>query len=218
MTTRIMVADDHAVFREGLRRVLAFTSDLLLVSEARSGREVLDRLAASSTDLLLLDLNMPAPSGIELIKRIREEHPRVPIVVLTAHDEVEFASRAIRAGAAGYLTKDSEVEFLLAAIRDVAHGGHAVAPTVATRLIFDAGTYDELPHRKLSDREYEVFRLLAAGASIGEAAGRLRISAKTISTHKLRLLQKLGLRNEGDLIRYAIRHGFQEYALASEPR
>ncbi len=208
ITIRVLVADDHAIFRQGLRRVIDHAADIVVADEAKNGREVLERIAGDSQyDVLLLDLAMPSPSGIELIKRIREERPKLAILVLTVHDESELASRAIRAGADGYLTKDGEPDVLLEAIRTVARGGHVVAQAIAAKLLFEPVADQHAPHQRLSDREYQVFNQLARGATIGEIAEKLRISAKTVSTHKQRLLQKLGLRNETDLVRYAIRHG-----------
>lgn len=204
---RICIADDHAIFREGLRRVLAFAGDMEVSGEARNGREVLAQAQRGSHDVLLLDLNMPAPSGIELIRRLRGEMPKLPILVLTVHDETEIARRVIAAGAAGYLTKDGEPEALFEAVRTVARGRHYVEQEVAARVLFQAATDDgRTPHRQLSNREFDVFRRLAQGASIPAIAAALGISPKTVSTHKFRLMQKLGVQTDGELIRYALRH------------
>ena len=208
---RVCIADDHAIFREGLRRVLAFAGDMDVSGEARNGREVLALAQQGVHDVLLLDLNMPAPSGIELIKRLRNEAPKLPILVLTVHDETEIARRVIAVGAAGYLTKDGEPEVLFDALRTVSRGRHYVAQEVAARVLFHDGVDDELaPHRQLSNREFDVFRRLAEGASISAIAAALGISPKTISTHKFRLMQKLGVETDGELIRYALRHRLVE--------
>lgn len=208
---RIFIADDHAIFREGLRRVLAFAGDMDVSGEARNGREVLAQAQRGAHDVLLLDLNMPGPSGIELIKRVRNEAPKLPILMLTVHDEAEIARRAISAGAAGYLTKDGEPEALLEAVRTVARGRHYVEQAVASRVLFQGAAEDgRIPHHQLSNREFDVFRRLAEGAAIPAIAAALGISPKTVSTHKFRLMQKLGVASDGELIRYALRHGLVE--------
>lgn len=204
---RVLIADDHAIFREGLRRVLAFAGDMEISGEACNGREVLAQAPLGAHDVLLLDLNMPGPSGIELIKRVRNEVPKLPILVLTVHDEAEIARRAIAAGAAGYLTKDGEPETLLEAVRTVSRGRHYVEQTVASRVLFQGAAEESaVLHRLLSNREFDVFRRLAEGASIPVIAAALGISPKTVSTHKFRLMQKLGVASDGELIRYALRH------------
>lgn len=203
---RILVAEDHAIFCEGLRRVFEFANDMELVDVARNGREVLETIAGGGHDILLLDLSMPSPNGVELIKRIRDEAPRLPILVLTVHDEIEMASRVIRAGAAGYLTKDGEPEALIEAIRLVARGGNYVAPSLAAKMLYQRLDEGSHPHCLLSDREYQVFCLLARGLGIRPIAVQLHISPKTVSTHKLRVLQKLGLQTDSELVRYALRH------------
>ena len=204
---RILIADDHAIVRQGLRQVLALAPELELAGEAKNGWEVIEQVRAGNLNLLLLDMNMPGPNGVELIKRVREEAPRLPILVLSMHGESQIAGRAIKAGAAGYLTKDSEPEALIAAIRQVAGGAHYIEPAVAARLVFDAAPAEgSVPHTTLSDREYQVFLMLARGRGVNEIAEELHLSAKTISTHKSRLMQKLGVDNLSDLVRYALKH------------
>lgn len=204
---RILIADDHAIFRQGLVRLIGFAVDMQLVGEAANGHEVLSGIRDHSPDILLLDLSMPGPGGIELIKRVCNEAPGLPVLVLTVHDETELASRAIRAGAAGYLTKDGEPECLLDAIRIVSRGGNYVAQSIAARLLYGRlGPDTSAPHRLLSNREYQVFLELAQGVGIGAIGEQLHISPKTVSTHKFRVLQKLGLRTEAELIRYALRN------------
>jgi len=208
---RVFIADDHAIFREGLRRVLAFAGDMDVSGEARNGREVLSHVPRGGHDVLLLDLNMPGQCGIELIKRLRNEAPKLPIVVLTVHDEAEIARRAIAAGAAGYVTKDGELESLYEAVRTVSRGRHYVDQAVASRVIFHGATDEgKVPHHQLSNREFDVFRRLAEGNTISAIAAALGISPKTVSTHKFRLMQKLGLTSDGELIRYALRHRLVE--------
>lgn len=208
---RILVADDHALVRQGLRQVLATTSDLSLVEEARNAWEVIERVRQGGIDVLLLDMSMPGPSGVELIRRVRSEAPRVHVLVLSMHADVQIASRAIKAGANGYLTKDSEPEQLLDAIRKVGSGGNFIDPSLATRLIFDGGnTSEEAPHASLSNREYQVFLALVHGRGLVDIAEELRLSPKTVSTHKFRLMQKLGVDSVSDLVRYAMRQGLTE--------
>lgn len=204
---RILIGDDHAIVRQGLRQVLALVPELELVAEAKNGWEVIEHVRACAPNLLLLDMSMPGPSGVELIKRVREEAPRLPILVLSMHGESQIAGRAIKAGAAGYLTKDSEPETLIAAIRLVASGAHYIEPAVAERLLFDPSPKDAAaPHAALSDREYQIFLMLVRGQSVVDIAEALHLSAKTVSTHKARLLKKLGLDNLSDLVRYALTH------------
>jgi DNA-binding NarL/FixJ family response regulator len=204
---RILIADDHAIVRRGLRQVLSLEPELELAGEAKDGWEVVEQVRAGNLNLLLLDMNMPGPNGVELIKRVRECAPRLPILVLSMHGESQIAGRAIKAGAAGYLTKDSEPETLIAAIRQVAGGAHYIEPAVAARLLFDTPSLDtDQPHLALSDREYQIFLLLVAGRGVNDIGEELHLSAKTVSTHKLRLMQKLGVDNLSDLVRYALKH------------
>ncbi|OAJ62435.1 DNA-binding response regulator [Paraburkholderia ginsengiterrae] len=204
---RILIADDHAIVRGGLRQIIATTSDIVVTAEAAQGAEVVDKLRTCSVDLLLLDMTMPGISGVDLIRRVRAEQPALPVLVLSIHDEAQVASRALRAGATGYLTKDSDPDVLLAAIRKLADGGRFIDPKLVDAMVFDTHRGDMAPHEVLSDREFQVLQMLAAGKSINDIADSCSLSAKTISTHKMRLMQKLGLSNNAEVIRYAIRHG-----------
>lgn len=208
---RILIADDHAIVRQGLRQVLALADDMRLAGEARDGWEVVEQIRGGGFDLLLTDMTMPGLGGFDLIKRVREEAPQLVILVLSMHGESQVAARAIKAGAAGYLTKDSEPETLLAAIRQVVAGGHYISPELASRMAFatQSATADE-PHSSLSDREYQVFTLLARGFGVNEIADEFHLSSKTISTHKFRLMQKMNLASLSDLVRYAVKHGLIE--------
>lgn len=206
---RILVADDHAIVRSGLRQIIATTADLEVVAEATRGPDVLDRVRAGGLDLVLLDMNMPGLSGIDLIRHLKAAHPRMPVLVLSMHNEGPVVARALHAGATGYVTKDSEPEILLAAIRKVAGGGHFLDPALVDATVF-AGGSDAAPHEILSDREFQVLQLLAQGHSVNAIGATLHLSAKTISTHKMRLMQKLGVANNADLVRYAIRHGLAQ--------
>jgi DNA-binding NarL/FixJ family response regulator len=207
MIRRVFIADDHGIVREGLRRILAADASIEVVGEGKDGREVLDAVRAGGFDVLLLDLQMPGRSGVDLIKQVRSERPGLRILVLSMHDEQQYAERAIRAGASGYLTKDTAAKQLVTAIDRVAAGGMFITPAAAEALALRLqAPDDDLPHKRLTDREYEVFRLLAAGESVSGIAGRLHLSVKTISTHKTHVLEKMRLGSLAELVRYAIEH------------
>ena len=204
---RIVVADDHTIVREGLKQLLAAAGDLEVVGEAQDGFEVMKRVRELDFDLLLLDMSMPGKSGIELIKQVKGEKPKLKILVLSMHEEHQYAVRAIRAGASGYLTKESAASQLVAAIRKVAAGGAFISAEVAERLALDAMPHAEGPLRAaLSDREYQVFRMLVSGSSVSEIATQLHLSAKTVSTHKARLMEKLQIDSNAELVHYALKH------------
>ena len=204
---RIIVADDHTIVREGLKQLLAAAGDIEVVAEAQNGHEVIERIRAVAADLLLLDMSMPGKSGIELIKQIYSEKPKLRILVLSMHEEHQYAVRAIRAGAAGYLTKESASRQLVEAIRKVASGGAFISAEVAQQLALGAMPDAKGPlHASLSDREFQIFRLLAEGKSVSDIAERLNLSVKTVSTHKANILQKMGMSTPAELIRYAITH------------
>jgi DNA-binding NarL/FixJ family response regulator len=206
---RLMIADDHAIVRGGLRQLLSLVPDIEVQAEAVDGAQVLEGLRRELPDLLLLDVNMPGLSGPDLITRVKSHWPTLPILVLSMHNEGQVAARVLKAGASGYVTKDSEMEVLLAAIRKVAGGGKFIVPELAEKLVFDMslGGGDQLPHQSLSDRELEVFRLLVAGLGVNDIATQLCISNKTVSTHKTRLMEKLNLGSTAELVRYALQHG-----------
>jgi len=205
---RIVIADDHAMVRGGLKQIVATTSDIEVVGEATQGDEVLALLRQMPFDLLLLDMTMPGLSGVELIRRLHEEKPALPMLILSMHNEVQVVARALKAGASGYVTKDSEPEILLQAIRKIAAGGKYIDPALVDAMVFDVRDWDSLPHESLSEREFQILKMIAAGCALGDIANQLYLSPKTISTHKMRLMQKLGIENNADLIRYATRHGF----------
>ena len=210
---RIVIADDHAIVREGLKRIVAAAEDMQVTAEAADGTEVMQRVRELEFDLLVLDLSMPGRSGMELIKLVHAEKPRLRILVLSMHQELQYAVRAIKSGASGYLTKESAPAQLEQAIRKIAGGGAYVSAEVAEQLALGAMPGSEgHPHETLSDREFEVFRLLAAGVSVTDIATRLKLSVKTVSTHKANLMQKMGLHNTSELIRYAIKHGVSDSA------
>jgi DNA-binding NarL/FixJ family response regulator len=209
--TRVVLADDHAIVREGLKRIVADVPELQVVGEAADGTEVMQRVRDLEFDVLVLDLSMPGRSGMELIKLVKAEKPKVRILVLSMHEETQYAVRAIKSGASGYLTKESAPAQLEQAIRKVAGGGAYISAEVAEQLALGAmpGAAEAAPHEALSDREFQVFRLLVAGVSVTEIAAQLHLSVKTVSTHKSNLMHKLGLANQTELVRYAMRHGLE---------
>jgi DNA-binding NarL/FixJ family response regulator len=208
---RLVLADDHTLVREGLKQILAGAGEFEIVGEARDGHEAIKAVRELEFDVLVLDMSMPGKSGIELIKQVRSEKPKLRILILTMHEEHQYAVRAIRAGAAGYLTKESASAQLVNAIKKVAGGGAYISSAVAEELALNAMPDAKgAPHEALSDREFQVFRMIAEGKSISDIAQRLNLSSKTVSTHKANLLQKLNLETTGDLIRYAIAHGLVE--------
>ncbi len=207
MTTRILIADDHAIVREGLRRILAADPHFVVIGEASDGNEVMAAVHADDFEVLLLDLSMPGRSGIELLKRVKVERPELSVLVLSMHAEHQYAVRAIRAGASGYLTKDTAATQLIAAIRKVASGGLFITPAVAEALAIGLQSTDgELAHKRLTDREFEIFLMLAEGESITGIAERLSLCVKTASTHKTHILEKMKLGSIAELVRYALEH------------
>jgi len=204
---RVVIADDHTILREGLRQLLGSADDIAVVGEAADGHEVMVRVRNDEFDVLLLDMSMPGRSGIELIKLVKSERPKLRVLVLSMHEEHQYAVRAIKAGASGYVTKDGAATQLVTAIRKVGAGGAFITAEVAEQLALGAMPDAEGPlHSRLSDREYEVFQLLVAGVSVTDIATRLNLSGKTVSTHKARLMEKLGVENQADLVRYSMRH------------
>ncbi len=202
---RLLMADDHAIVRGGLKQIFALTGEVVVADEAVNGAQVLERIRSDDFDLLLLDMNMEGISGPDLISRVREHRPDLPILVLSMHNEPQVAARALKAGANGYVSKDCEPDTLLDAIRKVAKNGQYIAPDLAQKMVFDTASTETRPlHSLLSGRELEVFRLLVAGKGVNEIGLQLSISHKTVSTHKLRMMEKLHLSNMADLMRYAI--------------
>jgi len=207
MTIDVLVADDHAIIRNGLKNLLADTDDLVVADEAASGSAVLEKVRERDFGLVVLDLSMPGRNGLELIKLIRSERPKLPILVFSMHHEEQYAVRAMRAGATGYLTKESNSDLLLPAMRKVAAGGVFVSEKVVELLAKDMGAQSEAqPHTLLSNREYEVFTRIVSGQTMKQIADELSLSIKTVSTHKTHILQKMNLASQVDLVRYALEH------------
>jgi DNA-binding NarL/FixJ family response regulator len=206
--TRVLLADDHAIIRDGVKQILADTDDLVVAGEAANGAEALKLVAEQDWDLLVLDISMPGKNGLDLIKLIRQDKPRLPILIFSMHQEEQYALRALRAGASGYLTKESDGAVLIAAMRKVAAGGVHVSEKVAQLLARERmPDTDELPHARLSDREFQVFEKIVTGVRLTDIADELNLSIKTVSTHKSRILQKMHMTSDTDLVRYAIAKG-----------
>lgn len=202
---RILIVDDHTLMREGLKQLFALVDEVDVVGDATSGREALERLSEVEVDLVLLDLTMPGISGEDLIRRIRRDYPVLRILVLSMHNEPMVAQRALQSGANGFACKDGDADSLLTAIYKVASGGRYIDPVVAEKIAFEAAGVDEpATHDCLSKRELEVFRLLAKGKSINEIASEINVSGKTVSTHKARMMDKMGFLTTADIVRYAI--------------
>jgi two-component system invasion response regulator UvrY len=204
---RALIADDHAVVRQGLKQILGDTPEMLVAGEATNGQEVLDKVRAEPWDVVVLDISMPDRSGLDVLKQLRSERPKLPVLVLSMHSEDQYAVRVLKAGASGYLTKDSAPDELVKAIRKVVSGGTYVSSFLAEKLAFEIGTdSSRLPHETLSDREFQVLRLIAAGKSVTEIAAELYLSVKTVSTYRARMLEKMNLGTTAELIHYALQN------------
>mgnify|MGYP006289148591 CR=1 FL=1 len=202
---KILIVDDHAVMREGLKRILNECDDLRVVDEACSGEEAIEKVNAGSFDLVMLDISMPGRGGMDALKEMRRIRPELPVLVLSMYPDDQYALRAFRAGAAGYVMKERSPDELVDAIHKVSSGGTHVTPSLAEKLAAHlAAGLPERPHEKLSDREDQVMRMLATGRSLKEIATELDLSVKTVSTYKRRIFQKTKLRNAAELIRYTI--------------
>ena len=201
---RILIADDHAVVRNGLTKILKEADPGICVDEAEKGQEALAKVLQASYEMVLMDISMPGRGGLEVLKEIKSHRPNLPVLMLSMHPEEEYAVRALRAGASGYVTKDSAAAELVGAIRKVLGGGRYVSASLAEKLAFemepDAG---KLPHETLSDREFQVLRMIASGKTVTEIAQELSLSVKTISTYRSRILEKMRLKNNSELTRYA---------------
>ena len=202
----VVICDDHPIFREGLKTALSMIDDIAVVGEAASGPELLEVLARTPCNAILLDIALPGPDGIEVLKDLAYRGNRVPVLALSMYPEDHYALRAFRGGAAGYLTKNSPMPQLVEALRKVAGGGRYVSPAMAERLADEVQGGGKPGHERLSDREYQVLLKLVSGQGIKEIAGELGISPSTIGTHRARILEKLGLKTRAELIRYAMEH------------
>ena len=204
---RVLIADDHAIVRQGLRQILAETKDMVVAGEAETAHEALKLVREEEWDVALLDISMPDRSGIDTLKLIRKERPKLPVLMLSMHPEDHYAVRCLKAGASGYLTKQSAPMQLVSAIRQVAAGRKYISPAVAEELANSIGSVSDQPaHSILSDREYQTLRLIATGNSLSEIAAQLSLSAKTVSVYRARLLEKLNLKNNAEIAHYAVKN------------
>ena len=205
---KVVVVDDHAVVREGLKRIVSESGGMTVTGEAADGLEAMRVIKSEPCDVVLLDITMPNKSGLDVLKELHAESPRLPVLVLSVHPEDQYAVRVLRAGAAGYVTKESAPAKLVQAIRKVVRGGKYVSPSLAERLVFDLGAdKDKAPHELLSDREYQVLCLISSGKTVTQIANELALSIKTVSTYRVRILEKLKMKNNAEMTRYAIQEG-----------
>ena len=208
---RVLIADDHAIVRQGLRQILSDTADLTVAGEAEIGVQAVQLVRSGEWDVVLMDVSMPDRNGIDALKIIKKEFPRLPVLILSMYPEEQYAIRALKAGAAGYLTKQSAPELLVTAIRQVASGKKYVSPSLAEELANAIGEDSERPpHEKLSDREYQTLCMIASGKTPTEIAEALNLSVKTVSVYRARLLEKMNLRNNAELTHYGLKHGLAE--------
>jgi len=205
---KVLVADDHAVVRRGLRQILAETDDIIVGGEASTAAELWQLVERERWDTVILDIEMPGRSGLELLGELKRQHPKLPVLILTVYSEEQYAVRAIRAGASGFLTKESAPGQLVAAVRKVAAGGRFITPELAERLASSlAGDAEALPHEALSDREFQVLCMIASGKTVSQIGHELSLSVKTISTHRTRILAKMNMKSNSELTHYAIKNG-----------
>jgi len=202
---RVLIADDHAIVREGLKQIVAETPDMAVADEARTGQEVLDKIRKGEYDVVVLDISMPGRDGLDVLRQLRSEKAELPVLILSMHPEEQYAVRALKAGARGYLTKESAPDELVAAIRKVSFGGKYITTSLAERLASLLDVEGERPlHEKLSNREFQVMCMIGSGKPVKRIADELCLSTKTISTYRSRILEKMGMTTNAELIRYAI--------------
>ena len=204
----VLIVDDHAIVREGLKSIISKSTDMEVVGDVGMAPDAMNVLRKRGCDLVLLDISLPGKTGVELLKMMRDEFPKVRVLVLSTYPEDQYAIRVLKLGAAGYLTKESAPDLLLTAIRKVAAGGKYVSASLAEKLLEEIGTEANRPlHMLLSDREFEIFKLIAVGRSLTEIADGMCVSIKTISTYRARIIEKTGLKTNADMTRYALEHG-----------
>jgi len=205
---KVLISDDHTLVRKGLRHILLDTKDVGVVDEARDGKETISKVCAHDYDVVLLDISLPGRSGIDVLKQLKALKPKLPVLILSMHPEEQYAVRSLKAGASGYLTKESAPDELLEAVQRLAKGGKFITPSLAEKLASEVGGKSEnMPHETLSDREYQVMCMIASGKTVKEISVDLDLSAKTISTHRARILEKMGMKNNANLTYYAIKLG-----------
>ncbi len=207
MSLKILIADDHPIVRQGLRQILASEPDVVAIGEAESAQKTLELTRKQRWDIVVLDITMPGRSGLDVLKELKHERPKLPVLVLSAHAEDQYAVRVLKAGAAGYMTKEKAPEELIRAIRKVLQGRKYLSESLAEKLAFDLETDSEKPlHETLSDREYQVMLMIASGKTSTQISKKLCLSVKTISTYRTRVLEKLGMKSNPELMRYAIQN------------
>ena len=204
---KLIIADDHPIVREGLRQIIAESPYFVVSDEASNGNELLNKVREKDLDVILLDLKMPGMDGLDVLKQLKIEKPRIPVIILTVYPEAQYALRILRAGASGYLTKESASSELIAAIRKVQRGGKYISPSLAEKIAFALDTdSDKMLHETLSDREYQVLHMIASGKTVTEIAEELKLSVKTISTYRARILEKMNMKTNAELTRYAFQN------------
>lgn len=204
---KILIVDDHPIVRQGLKQIISETYSDTVIDEADNGREALDKARGTDYAIVLLDISLPGLNGLDVLKQLKSQKPRLSILVLSIHPENQYALRVLRAGASGYLTKDSASDELIAAIHKVSSGGKYISPSLAEKLAFNLDTdVEKAPHEILSDREYQVLCLIVSGKAIGDIAEELSLSIKTVSTYRSRVLEKMAMRNNAELICYGIKN------------
>lgn len=207
----VLVADDHTLVREGLKGILAETTDITVGGEASNGRDVVTKISEHDYDVVILDISMPGRSGLDVLKDLKSLKPNLPVLILSMHPEEHYAVRALKSGASGYLTKDVASEELVQAVRKIHTGGKYVTASLAEKLAFlVTEEMGQTLHEKLSDRQYEIMCLIAQGKTVSQIAGKLSLSVKTVSTHRTRLLEKMGMKTNAELTYYAIKNGLVE--------
>ncbi len=202
---KILVVDDHSIVRQGLKQILADSQSLIVAGEASTGQEALQKIRSSNFDMVIMDISLPDRSGLDMLEQIKIIAPKLPVLILSMHAEEQYATRAFKSGASGYLTKESASEQLVIAINKVAQGGKYISPSLAEKLVFELVKDSEKAlHESLSDRELQVLCLLASGKTLTDISQSLHVSVKTVSTYRTRILEKMGMHNNAELIRYAL--------------
>ncbi len=204
---KILIADDHTIFREGLKHILAEYPDLVVADEASNGRDVIDKIWKNNYDMVLLDITMPGMTGLEVLKQLKNDRPKLPVLILSMHPEEQYAVRVLRAGASGYLTKESAPDELITAIRKISQGRKYITSSLAERLAVEVEADSKKPlHEILSDREYQVLRMIAEGKTVKNIANDLSLSIKTVSTYRTRIMEKMKMKTNAELMHYAMKH------------